>query len=128
MLVKHGDKNIVVQFQHVRAEESRRRRNNGHTVCSVHFDVPDVKKLDECSATATGTAKVYRKDQFCKETGRKIALTNALLNLSNVAPSLVDKTVRTTIWQAYFGRKPKKKVADAQNDSGNCCSEGVSCR
>lgn len=44
-----------------------------------------------------GMAKCGKRDNFCKETGRKIALTRALRCFD-------DKEFRTAIWNAYFHR------------------------
>jgi len=48
-----------------------------------------------------GTAKCGVDDNFCKETGRKIALTRALRYFE-------DKEIRTAIWDAYFHRDNRK--------------------
>jgi len=40
------------------------------------------------------------KDNFCKETGRKISLTRAIAHL--------PKEERTQIWKDYFNRKNKQ--------------------
>ncbi len=44
-----------------------------------------------------GYSWCHRNDQFSKETGRKLALTRALINR--------DRSFRTAAWKAYFERK-----------------------
>lgn len=45
------------------------------------------------------TAHCSQKDQFCRERGRKLALTRAIQTF--------NKEQRTTVWQAYFAAKIK---------------------
>ena len=44
-----------------------------------------------------GRSWCHRNDQFSKETGRKLALTRALMSY--------DRGFRTAAWKAYLGRK-----------------------
>lgn len=55
---------------------------------------------DEWANLNYGLAKCGVNDNFCKETGRKIALSRALKCID-------DKEVRTAIWNAYFVRDGK---------------------
>ncbi len=73
--------------------------------------------LTHCTVTATphgqprengdimgdGWATKVPGDQYCKETGRKYALTRAL--------SKLDRTVRSRIWQEYWATKKQQAVA-----------------
>ena len=58
--------------------------------------------LDESDKLmAWGTAKCSPKDQFNKNVGRKIALTNAISNY--------DKSIRQQFWEGYFQARNGKK-------------------
>lgn len=58
-------------------------------------------RREDGAIIALGSAQRSLKDQFNKETGRKIALTRALASL--------PKEDRRLAWEAYFGRKPRAK-------------------
>ena len=47
----------------------------------------------------SGLASLHPKDQHCRETGRKVALADALFDSS--------REFRTFIWGVYHGRKAK---------------------
>ena len=59
-----------------------------------------IDKEDVHVKLASGTAGCSRKDIFCKEKGRKIALKYAL------EMTHFDAQQRATVWDAYFKRKP----------------------
>lgn len=52
-----------------------------------------------------GRAECSDKDQFCKETGRKIALRRALAKAFPSRYYSDSKAARRAAWQAYFARK-----------------------
>ncbi len=64
------------------------------------------------------------KDNFCKETGRKIALKRALSSAGHSAlASRFHYHARKTIWQAYFNRgssvaSPTEALKDAMTSDG----------
>lgn len=65
-----------------------------HRVIEAHVS------LDETSTnTHVGSAICHQNDNFCKDTGRKMALTRAIVDL--------PRHLRRTIWAAYHNR-PKK--------------------
>ena len=87
------------------------------TVCTISKVMPngELKVLD------VGVAMCHEGDTFCKETGRKRSLTNALqykyyiknenyhkLAYTEVSDSRFSKEEREVIWKAYFDRIPKK--------------------
>jgi len=49
----------------------------------------------------SGVAYCSARDQFCKETGRKLALQRLLSEVFQ------DRNKRKLVWQAYFARKQK---------------------
>ena len=65
------------------------------TVCTIEVSwrVPSV-----------GKAHVHWKDQFCKDTGRKIALSRALGNI------FFSKEQKKLFWKAYFKLTNNQKV------------------
>jgi len=69
---------------------------SGYTSCHV-FD-------DDLQRMGYGLARCSPKDQFCKETGRKISLTQALRTLP------LTKAQRRQVWQSYFARKGNAKA------------------
>lgn len=56
----------------------------------------------EVPALLEGKSTCHENDQFVKSTGRKIAMSRALKNLS--------REVRTEFWLGYFALSPKSKV------------------
>lgn len=48
---------------------------------------------------AEGKSMCHENDVYCKETGRKIALTRALMYIT-------DPEIRKAFWTTYFKRKP----------------------
>ena len=82
--LEHG-KVYIVEFSY--------ERENGKTHCFV-FHKNDEQK-------AHGVAKCSSKDQFSKNVGRKIALTNAIKPFR--------KEARQQFWNAYFQARNGKK-------------------
>jgi len=62
--------------------------HNGETLCFVYLGGGE---------PYVGWAHCSKQDQFCKETGRKVALARAVKPL--------DKATRKRVWEAYFGRR-----------------------
>ena len=58
----------------------------------------------ECEACrATGTATCHPSDNFCKDTGRRISLANAMKYLP------LSKEEKREIWEAYRNMTVKKR-------------------
>ena len=78
-------------------EGSRRQAKKAHrqTVCDIGFPNGEV---------FTGVSVCGRKDNFCREIGRKISLTRALKEAGFTYEG------RQQVWKAYFNRKKKKVV------------------
>lgn len=58
-----------------------------------------VKIFSGNDVVASATVKLYHKDQFVKEVGRKRAIKKAIDSLG------IDKEQRKEIWDAYLNRK-----------------------
>lgn len=123
LIVAMGARNIGVQFSHRRMKviSDDREYFTYVTRAGIYTLMPD----DETGPPQLinyGISKCSPKDQFNRETGRKIALTRALQegdtifsrfqkhgNVKDFAASLEAKNNREIVWKAYFGRIPKKE-------------------
>jgi hypothetical protein len=95
-MFKITPKGIKVYFKHYGLEDNIRWSKDkvSHTQCFIEFqDLKNPKKILE---VRIGYAWCSPKDNFNKETGRKLALKRAL-----DTPKLT-KEQRTEIWKAYF--------------------------
>lgn len=63
-----------------------------------------------------GIAQCHPDDQFCKETGRKIALRRALAKSFHVFDKDERKNLRRAAWQAYFARKKQPSNAKSKEE------------
>ena len=103
MKVKVGNDIYKVSFKHVRPNHNHYKMI---TLCNIWKYDPVIwgESIEGTDSKDWlnmnyGNAKCGKHDNFCKETGRKIALTRAL-----TYPTQLDKEVRTAIWNAYFMR------------------------
>ena len=74
------------------------------THCTTCF-IQDMSKKEGSRETARGLAFCSVSNNFCKNIGRRIALTRALKELPE---ELNNKEFRTKIWNAYLDRFPKE--------------------
>lgn len=72
----------------------------------VEVEIKKISHITECLIKSetnipitTNSAFCSGKDNFCREKGRKISLSRAVM--------FFDKQVRTEIWKAYLNRKVK---------------------
>ncbi len=73
--------------------------------------VTDAFLLDEAGVVfAGGRAWCHENDNFCKETGRKLALTRAVKDL--------PKEQRKAVWEAYLNRKVLADPEGGKRDTG----------
>ena len=76
-----------------------RRYDKNHAVplrmTQCYITTPD-KEQDAYLTLAVGETVQSRQDNFCRATGRKIALARALAVLTN------DRELRKSFWDAYF--------------------------
>lgn len=93
MRVETSDGVYEVRWFHTNNHTANRKKSM--TECLI------VKHIDENLKQAMGNniAKCSKRDNFCKETGRKVSLARAI--------EAFDKPVRTEIWKAYLNRKVK---------------------
>jgi hypothetical protein len=98
MRVKIDGKEMFVDFYHEQHnnpfpyDEHGQKENRGSTICEISergFKEPLFVGKSVCSS----------RDRFCKETGRKVALTRAIASL--------PRETRKQIWEDYFNRLPK---------------------
>lgn len=132
MLARHDGKVIVIQFTHIRPKKTT-RRDRSKTQCVVFFGVRDEKKPSETyEFGGVGIAVVSKNDQFCKEVGRKIALTQALKTMSKTMQEngITDpelKRIRSSVWASYFARKGQKVAAPSQSSDACCLGDTGGC-
>ena len=66
------------------------------TFCRIYLVRPTGKVVESLDLIAHGKADCHPKDQFCKNTGRKLALARALKMLTS------DRKLRRIYWEKYF--------------------------
>ena len=116
MIVKLGEDIYKVTFAHIKPRP-RQGQYKMVTMCNLwrhnerwHFALGE----SEWTNLNYGIAKCGLKDNFNKETGRKIALARALRYFE-------DKEIRTAIWDAYFHRDNignTKEIRDMASNAG----------
>ena len=101
---------LRVWFQH---------EHPGFTFIRVGLEAGPVSAVTYCRISNvmgvqlwTGRAYCSSQDQFCKETGRKIALSRALQKAT-----VLDKQDRTTIWRLYHERTGRHNAATNEANS-----------
>lgn len=96
--------NYRVEFKHDQSDYTRRERieigiGGSFTDCTIsHIDSGDNVVID-----AFGYSTCHPKDQYNKNTGRKVALAKALKNFTG------DRKLRKRFWDAYFRARNGKK-------------------
>lgn len=112
---------LKVDFEHYQehTKEHPSYRGEAATLCTIRY-FADNKLI------AVGVSNCHANDNFCKETGRRKALTSALQDvvyvrdnryLKNVyirqSESVFSQKERTEFWKTYFARLPKKEGVTA---------------
>jgi len=77
------------------------------TVCQI-FELHDDGPVEDALLLGTGEARCSYKDNFCKEAGRKIALTRALRTEDGT--HYLNNEARTIVWETYLDRPRPKSV------------------
>lgn len=85
----NSDNKLKISWKHIQGEANK-------TVCTLDM-MKDGESVESESNPATATAVCSKKDQYNKETGRKVSLTRAI--------RLWKRDDRAKIWKAYFARK-----------------------
>jgi hypothetical protein len=95
-------KKFAAHFRHVQDTEEHWK-----TECTVH-ELPCSEKARPCNTdpSSTGVAKCAATDNFCRATGRIIALTRALQPL--------PRSLRAQLWASYFSQN---KIPPARGGS-----------
>lgn len=91
-----GDLAYRVRFEYIKDSEDR----YVGTIASLQSAKLGSSTRDFL-VVGSGVAYCSSRDQFCKETGRKLALSRTLLDIFQ------DRSIRRLAWQAYFARKQK---------------------
>jgi hypothetical protein len=120
MIFKLGNYTYKVTFAHIKPRP-KQGQYKMVTMCNVwkYNPIPYGESIEGTDSKDWlnlnyGMAKCGLKDNFCKETGRKIALTRALRYFD-------DKEIRTAIWNAYFVRDNKgitKEIREMASNAG----------
>jgi hypothetical protein len=93
-----------IVFEHKQAKELELAKEQRKVPVWVKA-VTSCYLVDEAGVqTHRGFAICFLTDNFNKEIGRKLALTRCL---DQTFPGSLFKPLRTAVWKAYFGRKPK---------------------
>ena len=107
MIAKVGEDIYKVTFAHIKPRP-RQGQYKMVTMCNIWKYDPIIwgESIEGTDSKdwlnlCYGIAKCGKNDNFCKETGRKIALTRALRFFK-------DKEIRSAIWDAYFKRDNRK--------------------
>lgn len=84
MIVQVGNKRYAIKWHHERGAKG--------SSCTIEEMVGETRVF-----VGTGVALCSVKDQFCKETGRRVSLARAIKEFK--------RTERAQIWQAYWRQK-----------------------
>lgn len=90
MIINNNEHDIRISFKHTSNDQFRQ------TQCIVDKVVTGGRFNTDGILLCKGLATCSPKDNFCKDTGRKIALARAIGSM--------NKEWRTMIWNAYFNR------------------------
>jgi hypothetical protein len=96
MVFNNGNYDYRINFKHRIEIGGFDDDNVNITFCTVEKVETGKQFKDNPCTIGQGSAFCDPRDQFNKETGRKIALTRAVQNL--------DKNERKIIWTGYFNR------------------------
>jgi hypothetical protein len=104
-----GDERYSVAFQ--RTNNTRHSTFRVETICSISrlFKANDGTEI--ASTESVGSAICAPSDNFCKDTGRKVALKKALYEFPydpEAADSVVFRKIRALFWQEYFRSRGKE--------------------
>lgn len=95
MRLEIGDRQLRIRFRHTPLPAVHR--------CTNCFIEERAVATGRWTAIASGTCRCSEKDQFVKETGRRIALRRALQELES-------SETRAIVAGTYFTRKTAQKV------------------
>ena len=112
ILVNAGKRTFGLAFSHPRVTEHRRRNYPRRwTHCRIFAVEPSLAGgTPRFTLLAEGSTGCSVQDNFCKATGRKLALTYALQQLG---PAL-NKNDRAGIWEGYLSRAVAATIPDPQ--------------
>lgn len=98
MKFMHDGEEFDIRFRYDPAFYAPYKRvNTFNTVCIISRVLPTIARgREKYVRYGEGTAMMDSRDVFVKDTGRKIALTRALL--------FQNRDFRKAAWQAYFNR------------------------
>ena len=102
ILVSAGKRTFALAFSHPKVTEHRRKNYPERwTHCQIFAVEPSLAAgAPRLTLLAEGQTGCSVKDNFCKATGRKIALTYALKQLG---PTF-GKVDRAAVWEGYLKR------------------------
>lgn len=88
MIITNGEYDYRLNFKHIREVEP------SSTVCSIERVKTGGSFKESAETLGSGEATCAHIDNFCRSTGRKVALSRAMKS--------VDKALRKGIWDGYF--------------------------
>ena len=91
-----GNSRYRVRFEHIKNSDGK----YASTIASLQ-SLKLGSPASDFIVIGAGVAHCSSKDQFCKETCRKLALSRILLDVFS------DYRIRRIVWKAYFARKQK---------------------
>jgi len=105
MIVKIEDKEYIIKWEHREPMFANPGPfiNHGRTRCRIFKGIREM---------AHGVAICSKRDQYCKNTGRKISLERALKNTE------VNKWERTIVWKSY-AKMRKGNFGDRKKQNEN---------
>lgn len=103
-----GSVNYLVEFQHERnVPDAKKEKCTAVSVCRVYSgEFESAHDLCKQAVVATAEAWTSKSDNFCKSTGRKIALARALKklfpNADDIKVTQENRDTRRAFWEEYF--------------------------
>ena len=129
LLVNVGKRTFGLAFSHPKVTEHHRKNYPRRwTHCQIFAVEPSLAGgALRFTLLAEGSTGCSVKDNFCKATGRKLALTYALQKAGSNLYKIFNKADRAAIWEGYLCRAEAPTVPDPDftHDIGGNLMEGL---
>ena len=107
MKFRYEGEDYDVRFSHEYVKSAVTETPVRQTKCTISLVHPDLPVPNKYEVLAEGVVVQHVRDQFCKRTGRKLALRQAIdvfmeLYVKYPHGSMANKDIRKRIWRQYF--------------------------
>lgn len=100
MRVHFGEKQYDFRFRYTEVASKGTGQIVKKTLCTISRVDPNAEGKAKFHPITDGRSMQHPNDQFCRSTGRKIALKNALGHM--IPWNSPDRPLKTAFWDVYF--------------------------